>query len=262
MGILNVTPDSFFDGGRFFNPDDALLHAKALFDEGADIVDIGGMSTRPGFEEISPEEELSRILPVLEKINVPEGREISIDTYRADVAEACLEVGCDIINDITAMDDPYMAGVISDFDAKVVLMYNRRLDENKTDDVVADCKEFLLRRIDMALAHGIETDKISIDPGIGFGTTRREDAELTLNLKAINPYEFPIVYGCSKKRFVQGLDTQNATGVVNAFAVLQGAQTVRVHDVSEVKAFIDKVTAEGGTEEFMRRTREAIECIK
>ncbi len=259
MGILNVTPDSFSDGGKFFTLESALERARQLIREGADIIDIGGESTRPGAEPVPEEEELRRVVPVIRAIREESAVPISIDTYKATVAEAALDAGANIVNDISALRfDPQMVKVVARARVPVVLMHMlgepRTMQQNPVyTDVVREIKEFLGERIAFARAHGIE--KIIIDPGIGFGKTVAHNLEILRRLSELKELGCPILIGTSRKSFIGKLggteehplpvqERLEGTIASNVIAVLNGAQIVRVHDVAATKkalAIVDAV---------------------
>ena len=265
MGILNITPDSFSDGGLFLATDAAITHAEEMVGKGASIIDIGGESTRPGYQKISASEECLRITPVIRELC---GRAVlSVDSYKYEVAKCAIEAGCSILNDVNGLRDDEgenKAHLAAANDAYVVLMYNRRLI-NSGSDVIADARESLSRSVDIALAGGVAEDKIIIDPGIGFGTTREEDRRLTMELKDINPAGFPILYACSRKRFVKCFDFgegKDPTWVLNMVAVEAGASLLRVHDPKPFGQYMDDFFNEGsGTEELIR-AQEVIEWTR
>jgi dihydropteroate synthase len=249
MGIVNVTPDSFSDGGRFLAPERAIAHARELVAAGADLLDIGGESTRPGARGVSAEEELARVAPVfagLDDVETP----ISIDTSKAAVAEAALDAGAEIVNDVTALrSDPSMTGVCAERDCVVVLMHMqgtpRTMQENPTyDDVVDDVKAFLAQRIEFAVGEGIAEERIWIDPGIGFVKTVRHNLELLQRLGELRDLGRPVVVGSSRKRFLGTLtgreadDRLGGTIASNVLAMTAGAEVLRVHDVAEVRQAI------------------------
>ena len=245
VGILNVTPDSFSDGGNFLDPQKAATQAATMLDEGARIIDVGGESTRPGSEPVTPEEELNRVLPVIERIleNRP-GTIISIDTYRAATARAALEAGGAIVNDVTALrGDPEMADVIAEAGCHVVLMH--MLGEPKTmqqnpryEDVVQEVREFLVERAAHAEAAGVAPDKIILDPGIGFGKTLDHNLALLKNLDTITELGYPVLVGASRKSFIgkisgveEARDRAFGTVATSVLAYERGATIFRVHDV-------------------------------
>jgi len=246
MGIVNVTPDSFSDGGRYLAPDRAIAHARELVAEGADLLDVGGESTRPGAREVSADEELERVVPVLEGVRGLDA-EVSIDTSKAAVAEAALDAGAGIVNDVTALrHDPAMAGLCAERDCLLVLMHMqgtpRTMQENPTyDDVLDDVKEFLAERIEHAVAEGVAEERIWVDPGIGFGKTVDHNLELLRRLGELRELGRPVVVGTSRKRFIGELtgrevdDRLGGTIASNVLAMRAGADVLRVHDVTEVR---------------------------
>lgn len=245
FGILNVTPDSFSDGGDFFDREAAVAHAKAMLDEGAHVIDIGGESTRPGSDPVAPEEEIRRVVPVVRDILVerPDAL-ISVDTYRAATAEAALEAGARIVNDVTALrGDPRLASVVAEAACPVVLMH--MLGEPKTmqqnpyyDDVVREVRGFLAERAEYAEKQGIDAGNVILDPGIGFGKTLEHNLDLIHNLDALVNLGFPVLIGASRKRFlgkITGSETAGervaATLATTVLAHERGASFFRVHDV-------------------------------
>jgi dihydropteroate synthase len=246
MGILNVTPDSFSDGGQFASMDAAAERALEMEAEGADIIDIGGESTRPGAQPVSPAEEQARTIPVIEKIRAYSGVPISIDTMKAAVAEQALEAGANIINDVSALEaDEAMSGVAAAYKAGVVLMHKKgnpqtMQDDPAYDDVVGEVCAYLQSRRAFALGHGIGEQQIVVDPGIGFGKTYEHNLELLKNIPALAATGMPLLIGASRKRFIgQLLEQENPVGRcagslgVAAWSVLHGAHILRVHDVIE-----------------------------
>ncbi len=245
FGILNVTPDSFSDGGDFLDPEAAARHAELLLDEGADAIDVGGESTRPGSDPVSEEEELRRVVPVVRSIlEARPGAVVSVDTYRARTAEAALDAGARIVNDVTALrGDPRMAALVADAGCPVVLMH--MLGEPKTmqrephyDDVTQEVRDFLGERAEYANAAGVDAENIVLDPGIGFGKTLAHNLTLLRRLDAIVGLGFPVLLGASRKRFIGAITgTEGAKGRVFgtvATTVLgyeRGATLFRVHDV-------------------------------
>ena len=244
MGVVNVTPDSFSDGGLFLDVDAAVAQVARLVEEGAAIVDVGGESTRPGSEGVSLAEELRRIEPVLERL---EGLPVSIDTSKADVARRALALGAVMVNDVTALrGDPDLAGVVADSNAYLCLMH--MLDEPRTmqedpryEDVVSEVAAFLEERLSFAVYAGIPEERICLDPGIGFGKTTAHNLELLARLDEIVALGRPVAVGASRKRFLGRVlgDPEALTGPVAAgvaVAVLafeRGAAIFRVHDVRE-----------------------------
>lgn len=247
MGILNVTPDSFSDGGKFFNAERAVDRALEMFEQGAQIVDIGGESTRPGARELPVEEELRRVIPVIKRIKSRTKALISIDTRKSQVAQAALGEGADLVNDISALShDQKMAEVVASCQVPVVLMHMLGTPETMQiaphyDDVLFDLKYFFVARIRQALEAGIAEDRIIIDPGIGFGKTLEHNLTLINQLDYFSDLRKPILIGTSRKSFIAGiLDTpvdQRLEGTISSVlvSVLRGASIVRVHDVLEVK---------------------------
>ncbi|MEX0789703.1 MAG: dihydropteroate synthase [Actinomycetota bacterium] len=246
MGILNVTPDSFSDGGLFLDPFAAVDQAAQMLEEGADIIDIGGESTRPGAAEVSAEEELSRVIPVIEAIVSRTGATVSIDTTKSAVARAAIDAGAVIVNDVTAMRaDPSMPDVITDSGAGIVLMHMlgnpRTMQANPVyDDVVTDVKAALIGWAGDALAAGVPDSAIVLDPGIGFGKTREHNLQLLKGIPSLCEPGFPVLIGTSRKSFIgTTLDVAvgerlEGTAATVAWAVAQGAKIVRVHDVKEM----------------------------
>lgn len=239
MGILNVTPDSFSDGGKYLQPEAAAAHAREMVAEGADIIDIGGASSRPGTQIAGEEEEIKRIMPVVEKL-AGENVVISIDTFRARVARAALEAGAHIINDIGRLQlDPGLAGVLAEYKAPVVLMDNRmQLDSGKPyEDLIADITADLGKSIEQAVQAGVGEDQIIIDPGVGFGKTLTENLEIIKQLQAFKSLGKPVLLGVSRKSFMgQVLDLPveerlEASLAVLVMGIMNGADILRVHDV-------------------------------
>jgi dihydropteroate synthase len=246
MGVVNVTPDSFSDGGAWLDPAAAIGHGHVLAREGAGILDIGGESTRPGAEPVAAEEELRRVVPVLEGL-AGAGPRLSIDTSKARVAEAALEAGATIVNDVTALrGDPAMAALLAPRRCDVCLMH--MLGEPRTmqrdphyDDVVDDVKAFLSERLEFAVAQGIGEERIWLDPGIGFGKTIAHNLELLQRLEELVALGRPLVVGTSRKSFLgtitgRGpLERVPATIATNVLALAAGARIFRVHDVAEAR---------------------------
>lgn len=249
IGILNVTPDSFSDGGRYLDPEAAVAHALGMAEEGADVIDVGGESTRPGSDPVATEEELARVLPVIERIarERPE-LAISIDTRKPEVAEAALAAGACIVNDISAGRSGGMFEVVRDAGAGMVLMH--MLGEPKTmqeapsyEDVVAEVRAFLRERLEAATAAGIPPEALVVDPGIGFGKTLEHNLLLLRHLESLDELGRPVMVGASRKRFIGAIlglpEDERDEGTVGAvaWAVAHGASIVRVHDVrSTVRA--------------------------
>lgn len=238
MGILNVTPDSFSDGGKFNDMDKALYHVEEMITDGMDIVDIGGESTRPGYTILPDDEEIIRVIPIIEKVKSRFDVPISLDTYKGKVALAGIEAGADMINDIWGLKyDETMAKVIAQSDLPCCLMHNREKPDyrNYMEEVAEDLKETLV----IAKKAGIADDKIILDPGVGFGKTYENNLEIIDRLDVLHTLGYPLLLGCSRKSVI-GLTldlpvTQRLEGtlVTTIYGVLKGAMFVRVHDVKE-----------------------------
>ncbi len=243
MGILNVTPDSFSDGGQFFDPIRAIKHAAQMIVEGADVLDIGGESTRPyGSAPISAEEEWARVESVLNGA-AGLGAPISIDTMKANVARKALERGASIVNDVWGLQrDPDMARVVAEHDAGLVVMHNRTAADAKID-IFTEVEEFLKRSLDLAENAGIRRERIVIDPGIGFGKTPQQSIALIARLDRLKSFGLPILIGLSRKRFIASVspsepDRRLGGSLAANLAAVKAAAIVRVHDVAEtVQAF-------------------------
>ena len=243
MGILNVTPDSFSDGGRYDSLDAALFHARQMADEGADIIDVGGESTRPGHTQISDEEEISRVAPVIEKLKQEFDIPVSIDTYKSAVAEAAVRAGADLVNDIWGLKyDSKIASVIAENEVACCLMHNREQAEYTafTADFIDDMRE-CLRLADEA---GIPRDKIILDPGVGFGKTYEMNLTIINRLELLHELGLPVLLGTSRKSVI-GLtldlpaeQREEGTLVTTVYAVQKGCAFVRVHDVEKNKRAI------------------------
>ena len=247
MGIVNLTPDSFSDGGLLDGPEAALDRARRLAADGADLLDIGGESSRPGSEPVPAEEELRRVLPVVEVLAAELPTPLSVDTTKAEVARRALAAGASIVNDITAMEgDPAMAGVIAEAGAGVVLMHMQGVprtmqDDPRYEDVVREVYDFLARRVDWAESRGIPRERIAVDPGIGFGKTMGHNLEILRNLERFATLGCAVLVGTSRKGFLgtitgrgladraTALDTPDLGGLA---ACVAGARGVRVHDVA------------------------------
>jgi dihydropteroate synthase len=245
MGIVNVTPDSFSDGGVFDDDIAAIAHARRLAGEGAAIVDVGGESTRPGAAPVPAERELARVLPVVEGIaGLRLGVQISVDTMKVAVAQAALDAGASYVNDVTAFrHDPDLAGLVADRGVDCCLMHmlgepRTMQDDPRYDDVVDDVKAFLVERLEAAIAAGVREERIQLDPGIGFGKTVEHNLELLRRLDELVAIGRPLVIGTSRKSFlgkITGRDVTeraNATAATSVIAFERGAQVFRVHDVA------------------------------
>ncbi|WCR25750.1 dihydropteroate synthase [Paenibacillus thiaminolyticus] len=240
MGILNVTPDSFSDGGRYNRVDAALRHAKEMLEAGADIIDIGGESTRPGHQPVGQEEELERVLPVIEALRreLPQAP-ISVDTYKAEVARQALEAGAHIMNDIWGCKkEPEMAHVAARYGCPLILMHNR--PERRYDRFVEEVKADLLESVALALAAGVKDDQIWLDPGIGFAKTGEDNLVLMSHLDELCALGYPLLLGTSRKKFIRDTlqlpvdDVLEGTAATVALGIAQGCQIVRVHDVASI----------------------------
>lgn len=238
MGILNVTPDSFSDGGKWNSMDAALSHALSMAEEGADIIDIGGESTRPGHQQITSEEEIARIVPVIKAVKREIDLPVSIDTYKADVAAAAIDAGADLVNDIWGLKyDPEMAGLIARTGVACCLMHNKEQAEyeNFFPDMLRETEEC----VELAKAAGIPDEKIILDPGIGFGKTREMNLETLHYLERFHALGYPMLLGASRKSVI-GLTLDlpadqrlEGTLVTTVLAVMKGYAFVRVHDIKE-----------------------------
>jgi dihydropteroate synthase len=248
MGVVNVTPDSFSDGGAFLDRDAAVGHGLRLAFEGADLLDIGGESTRPGADPVPEREELDRVVPVIEGIRAENGEvRISIDTSKAAVAAAALDAGAGYVNDVTALrGDPDMAALVAERGADVCLMHmigtpRTMQSEARYDDVVTDVKAFLAGRIEAATAAGIPLERIEVDPGIGFAKTVDHNLELLYRLRELTELGRPIVLGTSRKTFlgkITGRETAERMPATLATVVMgyeRGAEVFRVHDVAPAR---------------------------
>ena len=244
MGILNVTPDSFSDGGLFINVNNAVEHAKQMVKDGADIIDIGGESSRPGSETISEEEELKRIMPVLQRLIEEVDIPLSIDTYKPKVAEKCLNLGVNLVNDITGLRNTEMIEVAAKYNVPVVIMHMKGTPKNMQEnpvyqDVIKEIKDFLSKRIFEARKAGIKD--VIIDPGIGFGKTTEHNLQILKRLGEFKDLKCPILVAPSRKSFignVTGLSVNErleGTLAAISIAIMNGANMVRVHDVKECK---------------------------
>lgn len=248
MGILNVTPDSFSDGGRFNDMDSALFHAERMIEDGADIIDIGGESTRPGHHVITDREEIARVTPVIEAVKRNFDIPVSLDTYKGNVAEAGLAAGADMINDIWGFKhDDKIARVTAEYGAACCLMHNRKSAEYGSflEEVVCDMEE----SVNLARAAGVSDDKIILDPGVGFGKTLQHNLEITNHVDVLCRLGYPVLLGTSRKSMIgltldlpvdQRLEGTLATTVIG---VMRGCSFVRVHDIRENKRIIQMTEA-------------------
>lgn len=255
MGIVNVTPDSFFDGGQYYDPQRAVAHALRLVAEGADLLDIGAESTRPGALPVDEHEERRRLLPVVSAVARTVSVPISVDTSKAEVARAALDAGAVMVNDVTALrGDRAMVDVVAEAGAGLVVMHMQGIPETMQqaphyDDVVGDVAQFLAERSRFAMDHGVERDRIVLDPGIGFGKTLTHNLDLLANLHAFTELGFPLLVGPSRKGFIGQLTHQSVdarawgTAAVIALAVQQGARILRVHDVGPMRDVVSVADA-------------------
>jgi dihydropteroate synthase len=246
MGVVNVTPDSFSDGGLFLDPEAAIAHGRELVAAGAEILDVGGESTRPGAGPVAAEEELRRVVPVIAGLGDLDC-EISVDTSKAAVAAAAIDAGATIVNDVTALrGDPEMAPLCAERGAGVVLMHMlgepRTMQEDpRYEDVVAEVKAFLAERVGAATAAGIAEERVWVDPGVGFGKTAAHNMELLRRLGELRELGRPLVIGTSRKSFIGRVDGSAAderlggTIASSVLAAAEGAEVLRVHDVAEMR---------------------------
>lgn len=245
MGILNVTPDSFSDGGNYNSVDRALIQVEKMINDGMDIVDIGGESTRPGYTQISDEEEISRVVPVIEGIRKNFDIPISVDTYKSKVALASIEGGADLINDIWGLKyDTEMAGLIAERNVTCCLMHNRKLELSQYTDFMEDVLTDIRESVEIATRAGISLDKIIIDPGVGFAKSYEENLKVLNQLQRFNELKLPVLLGTSRKSVIgktlnlEVEDRLEGTLATTALAVMSGCAFVRVHDVKENKRVV------------------------
>lgn len=267
MGVLNVTPDSFSDGGRYLDLDDALAHGRDMWARGADLIDVGGESTRPGADRVEAGVEVARILPVIKEL-ASAGVRISVDTMRARVAEAALDAGATVVNDVSGgLADPDMGRVVAEADVPWILMhwrgYSRDMDElARYTDVLREVCDELRARADAALAAGVDAGALVIDPGLGFAKGAEHNWSLLRGLDRVRALGFPVLIGASRKRFVGSLlagrneeprppgGREDATAAISALAADRGAWGVRVHDVGRSLDAVAVASAwSGGTSE-------------
>jgi dihydropteroate synthase len=258
MGIVNVTTDSFFDGGRFVDPQLALEHGRRLVEEGADILDIGAESTRPGSLPIDEKEELRRLVPVVAALAQAVSVPISVDTSKAAVAKAAIKAGAVMVNDVTALrGDPAMADVVVQTGVALVLVHMqgtpRTMQQAPTyEDVVEEVADFLAERARFAIERGVAKSRIVLDPGIGFGKVLTHNLDLLAHLRMFTTLGFPVLVGPSRKGFIGQLTKQSVearawgTAGVVALAVQQGANILRVHDVAEMRDVVNVAAAISG----------------
>jgi dihydropteroate synthase len=249
MGILNITPDSFSDGGQYLDFDQALKRAETMIEEGADIIDIGGESTRPGSDPVSADEELKRITPIIKALQKHSNIVISVDTYKPRVMEQVIDMGVAMINDVFALQQPGAIDVIKKSNVGICLMHMqgtpKTMQLNPTyQDVVNEVKLFLEERTNNLIAEGIQTERIILDPGFGFGKTFEHNITLLKNLESFQPLKLPLLVGLSRKSFIRkilsGDHDDHLSGSISAaiLSVLKGAKILRVHDVKETQSAI------------------------
>jgi dihydropteroate synthase len=251
MGVVNITPDSFYDGGAHFKPEDAIAHGNRLLEEGADILDLGGQSTRPASEPVGAQEELRRVLPVLRSLRRHDHAWLSIDTYRSEVAKVCLEEGADMINDVSSFRmDPDLPSIISQFKVPVVCMhFLESIHPMPTDPQYKDLKkeivEFFEQTFRIADTAEIDRNQLILDPGIGFGKKLEHNLEIIRDLSFLHQLNRPILAGPSRKSFIQkitGLPAESrleGTAAAAAMCLVQGTHILRVHDVRFFRRFCD-----------------------
>ncbi|VXB96013.1 dihydropteroate synthase [Bacillus sp. 349Y] len=239
MGILNVTPDSFSDGGKYNHIEAAVERAKEMVDMGADIIDIGGESTRPGYEPVSADEEIARVVPVIEAIASRVDVPISIDTFKAETARRAIEAGASIINDVWgAKKDPDMARVAADAGVPIILMHNRETEEY--EDFVRDSIQDIQESIFLVKQAGVKDDQIILDPGIGFAKTMDDNMTMMRNLDILVSLGYPVLLGTSKKRLIGHVldlpvdQRMEGTGATVCYGIQKGCHIVRIHDVKEM----------------------------
>lgn len=253
MGILNVTPDSFSDGGKFNEVEAAIKRVKELIEDGADIIDVGGESTRPGFKVVDAEDEIARVVPVIKAIKEHYDIPVSIDTYKAATAEAAIKAGADIINDVWGFKkDKDMAGVAAKYDVPCILMHNR--EDIPYEDLMKDVIKDLADSINLALDAGVKRENIILDPGIGFAKTFEENLFVMNNLEVIKNLGFPVLLGTSRKSMI-GLTLDlpvdkrvEGTVATTVMGIMKGCEFIRVHDVLENKraaVMTDKILGAG-----------------
>ena len=250
MGILNVTPDSFYAASRKESVSSALDAALAMEQDGADIIDIGAESTRPGFTPVSAEEEIKRIVPAIEEIRKHTRLPISVDTRKGSVAQAALDAGADIVNDISAGTyDFYIIQIVKNYKCDIILMHSQ--EKALYSDVVKEVKDYLLDRARAFENAGVPADKITLDPGLGFGKDTEHNLLLMRQMKQLAALGYPVLIGCSRKRFIGAVTGADVDGrlagtlAVNAFAALHGAAVLRVHDVRETSDMVKMLHALG-----------------
>ncbi|MDQ0300984.1 dihydropteroate synthase [Salibacterium salarium] len=248
MGILNVTPDSFSDGGRFNNKKTAVERAKEMVDQGADIIDVGGESTRPGFEKVDGEEECNRVIPIIEKLSETLNVPISIDTYKAETAKRAIEAGADIINDVWgAKADSDMAQVAAQYGTPIILTHNR--DNTDYSDIMSDILKDIQESLAICREAGVTEEQIILDPGIGFAKTYDQNLEVMRRLEEFTALDYPVLLGTSRKSLISktldlpAQDRVEGTGATISLGIERGAHIVRVHDVLEMSRTVKMMDA-------------------
>ena len=261
MGILNVTPDSFSDGGKYFSNDKAIKHALLMEKQGADIIDIGGESTRPGAKKISIKEEINRVIPIIEELEKKTNIPISIDTYKSEVAKKAIDAGASMINDITALlGSKNLVNIASEYETVISLMHMKGNPRNMQNnpiyaDIIKEIYQFLKERADYAILNNIQKEKIIIDPGIGFGKRTgkgiEDNCEIIRNLNKLKLLKYPIMVGASRKTFIGNICGTKNTNKINerlegslaaaCAAVLNGANIIRAHDIIETRKCLDLI---------------------
>ena len=253
VGVLNVTPNSFYDGGKHNEEDKAVEKALEMIENGADIIDVGGESTKPDADPVTPEEEKNRVLPVVKRLK-NQGIKVSVDTRKPLVAEACLEEGADILNDVTALEKKKMRDLVAKHECKAILMDSDSVPVDRssfkyTDEVVSEAKENLEDRIKAAEEAGVDREELIVDPGIGFGKTPEQDARLIANLDSFQELGCDVMLGCSRKSFFSELkDYPQEKRLIpsvaaNQIGVMRGADYLRVHDVEETARMVKTLEA-------------------
>lgn len=239
MGILNITPDSFSDGGKHYSVESAVRRAKEMVDEGAHIIDVGGESTRPGHLPVDPSEEMERVVPVIKRLCTELDVPVSIDTSKAAVAKEAMEAGAHIVNDVWGLQrDPEMAGIIAKYNASVIMMHNR--NDRSYNDLMGEIIEFLNESINIAIRAGIPEACMVIDPGVGFGKTMEHNLAVIRRLGELKALKLPILLGTSRKSFIGNIlnlpveQRVEGTAATVAVGIANGADIVRVHDVREI----------------------------
>ncbi|MBY0095455.1 dihydropteroate synthase [Mesobacillus maritimus] len=239
MGILNVTPDSFSDGGKYTQTEKAIKKAEQMVADGADLIDIGGESTRPGYTRISDEEEIERVVPIIAAITKNVEVPVSIDTYKSKVAKRALEAGAHIINDIWGVKaDPEMAKVAAEYDVPIILQHNRK--ERDYDFFIRDVYNDLYKSVGLAKVAGVKSENIILDPGIGFAKSQEQNLEMMRNLDTMIALGYPVLLGTSRKGFIGNIlhlpvsERVEGTGATICYGIQKGCQLIRVHDVKEM----------------------------